>query len=64
MTDSGVRLVEPLPYLPSAGLMARARFVMTDSGGIQEETTALGAPCLTHSRREDGVARYRDRRNE
>ncbi len=45
--DSGVRLVEPLPYLTFAGLMARARFVMTDSGGIQEETTALGVPCLT-----------------
>lgn len=42
-----VRLCEPLPYLSFLGLMARARFVVTDSGGIQEETTALGIPCLT-----------------
>jgi len=38
---------DPLPYLSFLGLMARARFVLTDSGGIQEETTALGVPCLT-----------------
>jgi UDP-N-acetylglucosamine 2-epimerase (non-hydrolysing) len=38
---------EPLPYVTFVGLMARARFVLTDSGGIQEETTALGIPCLT-----------------
>lgn len=42
-----VRLCDPLPYLHFLGLMARARLVMTDSGGIQEETTALGVPCLT-----------------
>ena len=37
----------PLGYLEMLGLMARARLVLTDSGGIQEETTALGVPCLT-----------------
>jgi UDP-N-acetylglucosamine 2-epimerase (non-hydrolysing) len=42
-----VRLSAPLPYLAFLGLMARARVVLTDSGGIQEETTALGIPCLT-----------------
>jgi UDP-N-acetylglucosamine 2-epimerase (non-hydrolysing) len=40
-------MVEPLSYLAMLGLMDSARFVMTDSGGIQEETTALGVPCLT-----------------
>ncbi len=44
---TSVRLCEPLPYLAFLGLMAKARFVLTDSGGIQEETTALGVPCLT-----------------
>lgn len=42
-----LRLCEPLPYLTFLGLMARARLVLTDSGGIQEETTALGVPCIT-----------------
>ncbi len=42
-----VRFCEPLPYVAFLGLMAPARFVLTDSGGIQEETTALGIPCLT-----------------
>jgi UDP-N-acetylglucosamine 2-epimerase (non-hydrolysing) len=42
-----VRLVEPLPYLESLRLIAGARLVLTDSGGIQEETTALGVPCVT-----------------
>ena len=37
----------PLPYLEMLGLMAKARLVLTDSGGIQEETTALGIPCIT-----------------
>jgi len=42
-----VRLVDPMPYLTFLGLMARATCVLTDSGGIQEETTALKVPCLT-----------------
>lgn len=37
----------PLGYLEMLGLMAKARVVLTDSGGVQEETTALGIPCLT-----------------
>lgn len=37
----------PLAYLEMLGLMSKARLVLTDSGGIQEETTALGVPCLT-----------------
>ncbi|HET7786506.1 MAG TPA: UDP-N-acetylglucosamine 2-epimerase (non-hydrolyzing) [Myxococcales bacterium] len=43
----GLKLVEPLGYLDFLALIAEARLVMTDSGGIQEETTALGVPCLT-----------------
>ncbi|MFW5748987.1 MAG: non-hydrolyzing UDP-N-acetylglucosamine 2-epimerase [Chloroflexota bacterium] len=43
----GLRLVDPQPYLTFIGLMSQARLVLTDSGGIQEETTALGVPCLT-----------------
>jgi UDP-N-acetylglucosamine 2-epimerase (non-hydrolysing) len=42
-----VRIVEPLGYLEFLGLMARAQVVITDSGGIQEETTALGTRCVT-----------------
>jgi UDP-N-acetylglucosamine 2-epimerase (non-hydrolysing) len=43
----GVLLCDPLPYRDFLGLMARARIVLTDSGGIQEETTALNVTCLT-----------------
>ncbi len=42
-----IRVLEPLGYLPFLALMARAGVVVTDSGGIQEETTVLGVPCLT-----------------
>ena len=42
-----LRLIEPLGYLDFLNLSSSARLVLTDSGGIQEETTALGIPCLT-----------------
>ncbi|MBM4429778.1 MAG: UDP-N-acetylglucosamine 2-epimerase (non-hydrolyzing) [Chloroflexi bacterium] len=42
-----LRMTEPLGYLEFLNLMANARLVLTDSGGIQEETTILGVPCLT-----------------
>ncbi len=42
-----IALLPPQGYLEMLGLMADARLVLTDSGGLQEETTALGVPCLT-----------------
>ena len=42
-----IALLPPLGYLELLGLMAAARLVLTDSGGLQEETTALGVPCIT-----------------
>ena len=42
-----LHLCEPLPYLEFLSLVMKARLVLTDSGGIQEETTCLGVPCLT-----------------
>ena len=42
-----LRLVDPLGYLDFLKLLAHARIALTDSGGIQEETTILGVPCLT-----------------
>ena len=47
LNGNSVLLTEPLGYLEFLGLMAKARLVLTDSGGIQEETTVLGVPCLT-----------------
>jgi UDP-N-acetylglucosamine 2-epimerase (non-hydrolysing) len=44
---SSLRVIQPLGYLDFLCLLSRARIVLTDSGGIQEETTALGVPCLT-----------------
>ncbi len=43
----GLRLTPPVGYLEMLGLMRDAKLVLTDSGGMQEETTALGVPCLT-----------------
>ncbi len=47
LADSRIALTEPLGYLQLLGLMTRARLLMTDSGGLQEESTALGVPCIT-----------------
>lgn len=47
MTEAGIRLIEPLGYLDFMRLYSGARLVLTDSGGLQEETTVLGIPCLT-----------------
>jgi UDP-N-acetylglucosamine 2-epimerase (non-hydrolysing) len=42
-----VQVLEPLGYLEFLSLMTKAKVVLTDSGGVQEETTVLGIPCLT-----------------
>ena len=48
LVDTGrIVMLPPQGYLETVGLMASATLVLTDSGGIQEETTALGVPCLT-----------------
>ena len=45
--ENSINLLDPLSYLDFLNLMANAKFVLTDSGGIQEETTILNIPCLT-----------------
>jgi len=45
--DAGLRLLEPVGYLEFLSLQADAAGVLTDSGGVQEETTYLGVPCFT-----------------
>ena len=47
MEQGGVRLLGPLPYIEFLALQKRAAVVITDSGGVQEETTFLRVPCLT-----------------
>jgi UDP-N-acetylglucosamine 2-epimerase (non-hydrolysing) len=44
---TGIQLVDPLGYIDFLCVMKNARLVLTDSGGIQEETTCLGVPCVT-----------------
>ena len=46
-TLGGLKICEPLGYLDFLALTSQAKVVLTDSGGLQEETTALGIPCLT-----------------
>ncbi len=46
-SNAAVRLLDPLSYLETIGLVDSSRLVLTDSGGLQEETTVLGIPCLT-----------------
>jgi UDP-N-acetylglucosamine 2-epimerase (non-hydrolysing) len=45
--SSNIKLIEPLGYLDFMRLYSSSKLVLTDSGGLQEETTALGIPCLT-----------------
>ena len=47
LSTAGVMLLEPMPYIRFMSLVASSGAVITDSGGIQEETTYLGIPCLT-----------------
>ncbi len=47
LDSQNLLVLPPLGYLQMLGLMREARLVLTDSGGIQEETTALGVPCIT-----------------
>lgn len=47
VAPSGVHLLEPQGYFEAVGLLEASRFVLTDSGGIQEEATWLRVPCLT-----------------
>ena len=44
---TGIYLTDPLGYIEFLSLNAQARLVLTDSGGLQEETTILGVPCVT-----------------
>jgi UDP-N-acetylglucosamine 2-epimerase (non-hydrolysing) len=44
---AGIQIIEPLGYIEFMSLVEGCRLVITDSGGIQEETTYLGIPCLT-----------------
>ena len=47
ISNSDIRLIDPLGYLDFMRLYSGAKMVLTDSGGLQEETTVLGIPCLT-----------------
>ena len=46
-TGAGIVVLEPLSYVEMLKVTKEAAFVLTDSGGVQEETTALGVPCVT-----------------
>ena len=47
ISDKGIQCVDSLGYLDFLWLLSNARLVLTDSGGIQEESTVLGIPCVT-----------------
>src|SRR5262249_7436899 len=47
LRGKGIVYIDPLGYLDFVALVSRARLVLTDSGGLQEEATVLGIPCLT-----------------
>lgn len=46
-SEGGLMMLTPLGYIPFLNLVMHAKMVLTDSGGLQEETTVLGVPCLT-----------------
>ncbi len=45
--NKSIMLLEPLSYIPFLSLMSESKIILTDSGGIQEEATFLGVPCIT-----------------
>ena len=45
--DKSIRIIEPLEYLEFLKLMKDSKLIMTDSGGLQEEASILGVPCIT-----------------
>lgn len=47
VSENRLRLIDPLGYLDFMRLISESHFVLTDSGGIQEETTVMGIPCIT-----------------
>jgi len=47
LPSNGIHMLEPVGYIDFLCLMKHAQIVVTDSGGIQEETTCLGVPCVT-----------------
>jgi UDP-N-acetylglucosamine 2-epimerase (non-hydrolysing) len=47
LVHSRVQVIKPVGYIEFMALLRRTRFVITDSGGVQEETTYLRIPCLT-----------------
>ncbi|RLA16883.1 MAG: UDP-N-acetylglucosamine 2-epimerase (non-hydrolyzing), partial [Gammaproteobacteria bacterium] len=47
LQSGNITCLPPLPYLEILGVVSSAKVVLTDSGGLQEETTALGVPCIT-----------------
>lgn len=47
LENTNVEVMQPMPYLKFLALWKNASLVLTDSGGLQEETTALGVPCFT-----------------
>ena len=63
LESSGVIATEPQGYLDFLNLECHARLMITDSGGIQEETTWLGVPCLTLRRNTERPATIRDGTN-
>jgi UDP-N-acetylglucosamine 2-epimerase (non-hydrolysing) len=46
-TDGNIRFIDPVEFLDFLNLESGARLVLTDSGGVQEETCILGVPCVT-----------------